>query len=240
MKRLTILLLLALFEVIGLPDTSHAQFNTIQCNLKAIARNDAEYDRDIMPNTQIALFRTNYFEYPSAFYLSDTIFSDLALAAECKNKVINYLRPEFLPPFFDEEVIFYSQTRTKPGLVGYYLAYYYQDSLIMVLSGDSTQYHFTVQASYEDNDEVAAQAVRFFNIEPPRPVAFKTTAWYNVLYDFEINGKRAELRGYNRQFRYYGKQYTWEQAQHEERVPDSLCDPRTREMDVIELVVYNE
>ena len=150
------------------------------------------------------------------------------------------MRPEFLPPFFDEEVILYSQTRTKPGLVGYYLAYYYDDSLIMVLSGDSTQYHFIVQASYMDNDELAAQAVRFFDIEAPRPVAFKTTAWYNVLYDFEINGKRAELRGYNRQFRYYGKQYTWQQAQDEEWVPDSLCDPRTREMNVIELVVFNE
>ncbi|MCP4634772.1 MAG: hypothetical protein GY855_17730 [candidate division Zixibacteria bacterium] len=205
-------------------------YSSINGNIKAQWESKAERQRDYIDlRSSVAQPKINYFEYPNAFWVSDSLYLNSSLAFERKEEISKYIKDYLIPQFFTENTVIY-RLPLDHERTGFYSAYYFNDSLV-VISGDDTQYHFTVESNYSDASELITQANRFFYLPTLTPSLFIEEDWYGLKAEFEIDGKRAELRGYDRKYKLVDID-----PNKEPPPPDKL----EREIQVIELVVYNE
>ncbi|MCP4632298.1 MAG: hypothetical protein GY855_05175, partial [candidate division Zixibacteria bacterium] len=185
-----------------------------------------------------AQFKTNYFEYPNAFWVSDSIYHDSLYLNDIQNEIKLYVKTKYIPPSFTTDAIVYD-TDCRIPQKGYYIAFSFEDSLF-VISGDEYQNHFTVEANYSDVESLISAANKYFNLPQLPPEIFTFNDWYGLTAVFEIDNKIAELRGYDRKYRLYSEEFDYEVAQSPHKYGDSIYNTDTLEISIIELVVYNE
>ncbi|MCP4634773.1 MAG: hypothetical protein GY855_17735 [candidate division Zixibacteria bacterium] len=167
--------------------------------------------------------KTNYFQFPTN--VSSTFYKDSLVLKAFKEEIDKYIKPDYFPPFFVDKATLYDPDYPEDP-TGYYIAYYRNGSLI-VISGDSTQYHYIIQSGFDDAQDLISKARTFFNIPDIESSLFHQDKWWGLKSDFQHHGKKYEIRGYERTYKLY-------------TTLDELESIPSQTIPVIELVVYNE
>lgn len=223
----SILIIVILFPI-GVVQ-SQPLFEPLDGKISSIWKSLEEMERDFIdvrlqvPDT----IKYNYFDYPSE--ASRTLLADSTTIESFANGITIYMDSSYLPSFITEEMMLYHLIN-NPQFVRYYIAYSCNDTLI-VLSGDSSQYHFTVKGSSASPQDIIATANACFDIDLPDVSSFEQDEDWNLKSAFTTNGKQAELRGYIRRFEVYNSEEDYFLPRQERDI---------REVPVVELVIYNE
>ncbi|MCP4634771.1 MAG: hypothetical protein GY855_17725 [candidate division Zixibacteria bacterium] len=209
---------------------NHHGFALLNGSIKSVWDNNNEKARDFTDiRIPAPIFKYDYFRFPQKGFVVDTVYQNPETIQSITAIAIDNLKPNIIPNFMQNEVMIFD-FKSHENKSGYYLAYYLDDSLV-VFSGDDTQYHFTVESSYTNRQELITQANRYFHLPSLTPDMFSEDDWYGLKVEFEIDGKRAELRGYDRKYKLVDID-----PNKEPPPPEKL----ERKIQVIELVVYNE
>ncbi|MCP4634769.1 MAG: hypothetical protein GY855_17715, partial [candidate division Zixibacteria bacterium] len=101
MKVLIILIVLLVLSISFAGLKASDNITEMNGKIKAVWLTDAEESRDCI-NIRIstAQFKTNYFEYPNAFWVSDSIYHDSLYLNDIQNEIKLYVKTKYIPPSF--------------------------------------------------------------------------------------------------------------------------------------------